>query len=117
MNEQLIRQLLKQIAPQVNKVSGHLHQTQEALGAEADEELQQHVEAIDDLAMDLATIDKIQLTPRTLKFLACKIFHFFAVSAAILDTAYPGRPDMKALADVIRAAGVALTQMLENAHI
>ena len=113
--EKELRELLRQFVPYVQMVSEQLHQVIDKLTPSEAADLIIHVEAVDDLGMDLAVLDSQALTPEYLRATAGKVFHFMAIFASIFETAYPENENFMAFSSVIKSTGVAVCAILQRA--
>lgn len=113
--EKELRELLRQFVPYVQMVSEQLHQVIDKLTPSEDADLIIHVEAVDDLGMDLAVLDGQELTSEYLRATAGKVFHFMAIFASIFETAYPENENFRAFSDMIKSTGVAVCAILQRA--
>ena len=113
--EKELKELLRQFVPYVGMVSEQLHQVIDKLSPKEAADLIIHMEAVDDLGMDLAVLDSQELTPEYLRATAGKVFHFMAIFASIFDTAFPENENFRAFSDVIKSTGVAVCAILQRA--
>ncbi len=113
--EKELKELLRQFVPYVQMVSEQMHGVIDKLTPGEAADLIIHVEAVDDLGMDLAMLDGQALTPEYLRATAGKVFHFMAIFASIFETAYPEKENFRAFSDVIKSTGVAVCAILQRA--
>ena len=113
--EKELRELLRQFVPYVQMVSEQLHKVIDKLSPKEAADLIIHVEAVDDLGMDLAVLDGQELTSEYLRATAGKVFHFMAIFASIFETAYPENENFMAFSSVIKSTGVAVCAILQRA--
>ena len=113
--EKELRELLRQFVPYVQMVSEQLHGVIDKLTPGEAADLIIHMEAVDDLGMDLAVLDSQELTPQFLRATAGKVFHFIAVFASIFETAFPENENFRAFSSVIKSTGVAVCAILQRA--
>ena len=113
--EKELKELLRQFVPYVQMVSEQMHGVIDKLTPGEAADLIIHVEAVDDLGMDLAILDSQELTPQYLRGTAGKVFHFMAIFASIFDTAFPENENFRAFSSVIKSTGVAVCAILQRA--